>query len=85
MEFRWNAWNLDHATRHGISVAESELLIRRGRPRHVGDNKYRIRGQSASGRFIQAIYIIDPDGTFFIIQARPLTDREKRNLRRRKP
>jgi hypothetical protein len=42
MEFRWNAWNLEHATRHGVFPTESEALVRRGRARHIGDNKYRV-------------------------------------------
>jgi hypothetical protein len=32
----------------------------------------------------QVVYVIDPDGTVYVIHARPLTDREKRRYRRRK-
>lgn len=67
MEFRWNEWNLDHATRHGVSPGESESLIRRGPPRRLDGNKYRGRGQG--GRLIQAIYIIDPMRTIYVIHA----------------
>jgi hypothetical protein len=35
------------------------------------------------GRFIQVIYIVDPDGTLYIIHARPLTPNEKRLARGR--
>jgi uncharacterized DUF497 family protein len=85
VEFRWNAWNLDHATRHGISSDESETLVRRGPARHIGENKYRVRGRGIGDRLIQVIYVIDQSESLYIIHARPLTDREKRQLRKRKP
>ncbi len=81
-EFRWNDWNLDHATRHGVSVDEAENLVRRGPARHVGDNKYLVRGRGAGGRFIQVIYVAEPE-CFYILHARAMTEREKRQLRRR--
>ena len=28
-EFRWNAWNLDHATRHGCTIPEIESVVLR--------------------------------------------------------
>jgi hypothetical protein len=28
-DFRWNEWNLDHATKHGCRIAEIELVVRR--------------------------------------------------------
>ena len=31
MEFRWNDWNLDHATRHGVSTEESEWVAENAR------------------------------------------------------
>ena len=65
MEFRWNRWNLDHATQHGVSVVEIELLIvsaRRPYPQEIGDGKVIVVGRGSGGRFVQAIYIIDEDG-----------------------
>jgi len=85
VQFRWNAWNIDHATRHGVSCSEAEALVRRGRARHVGDNKYRVQGRGAGGRFIQVIYVIDPEATIYITHARSLADREKRRLHKRRP
>jgi len=32
----------------------------------------------------QVIYILDEDGTIYIIHARPMTDREKRRYRRKR-
>jgi len=85
VEFRWNDWNLDHATRHGILPGEAEAVVRRGPARHLGDNKYCVRGRGHGGRLIQVIYVIDPGRTLYIIHARPLTEPEKRRFRRRKP
>jgi len=84
VEFRWNEWNLDHATRHGVSPAEAESLVRRGNSRNIGDNKYRVRGRGAGGRFIQVVYVVDPEATIYIIHARPMTEPEKRQFRRRR-
>jgi uncharacterized DUF497 family protein len=83
VEFRWNDWNLGHATRHGVGVEECQRLVQLGRPRHMGNNKYRVQGRGVGGRLIQAIYVIDPGGTIYVIHARPLTDREKRRWRKR--
>jgi uncharacterized DUF497 family protein len=85
MEFHRNDWNLDHATSHGVSVTEAESLIRNGRSRRIGDNKFRVRGRGVGGRLIQAIYVVDPDLTLYVIHARPLTDSEKKNFRKSKP
>ena len=77
MEFRWNRWNLEHATRHGVFPAEAESVIRGSSARYMGDGKYRVQGRGRGDRFIQVIYIIDPEKTVYIVHARPLTDAEK--------
>jgi uncharacterized DUF497 family protein len=76
-----------HIAEHGVTPEEAEHVIRRARPPYpesVGDGKYRVWGQSDAGDFLQAVFIIDPDGRLYVIHARPLTDREKRRLRRRR-
>jgi uncharacterized DUF497 family protein len=80
--FRWNEWNLDHATRHGIEVTEAEAVVRRSRPRNAGDGKLKAVGRGAGDRWVQVVFVLDPDGTAYILHARPLTDREKRRERR---
>ncbi len=82
MEFRWNGWNLEHATRHGVSILEAESLVRRGPARRVGDGKYEVVGRGSGSRWIQAVYVIDPQRTIYVIHARPLTNRERRRARR---
>ena len=86
MDFRWNDWNLDHATSHGISVDEIEALIESARPpfpEYRGDDKWIVVGPGKGGRFVQVIFLLDDDGTAYAIHARLLTDPEKRRYRRR--
>jgi uncharacterized DUF497 family protein len=87
VEFRWNAWNLDHATRHGVTVAEIERVVRSAKapyPEVREDAKWRVVGRGTGGRIIQVIYLIDPAGTIYVIHARALTDSEKKRDRRRR-
>ena len=79
-EFRWNDWNREHATRHGVSIQEAEALVRCGPARHLGDNRYLVRGRGRGGRFIQVAYLAETQ-TFYIIHARPLTEQEKHQER----
>jgi uncharacterized DUF497 family protein len=80
--FRWIDWNLEHATKHGVTIAEIESVVRSADPRHEGDGKFKVIGRGQGGRWIQVIYVYDPDGTVFVIHSRPLTDREKKRARR---
>ena len=93
MDFRWNQWNLEHITRHGVKPEEAEAVVsnaRRPYPLHRQDGKWlvwgRVVGGSAypgRGRLLQVVFVVDDDDSIFIIHARPLTDREKRQYRRR--
>ena len=86
MEFRWNDWNLEHATCHGVSTGEIEGLVDSARPPYpekIGDEKFLVVGRGAAGRWIQAIYLVDDDGIIYPIHARPLTEREKTRVRKR--
>jgi uncharacterized DUF497 family protein len=86
-EFRWNEWNLEHIAEHGVSPEEAEYVVEypdARYPEQAGDDKYRVRGQSAGGRYLQVVYIFDPLDVVYVIHARDLTNREKRKLRRRR-
>ena len=86
MEFRWNDWNLEHATQHGVSVEEIEAVVALARapyPEDLGHGKWIVVGQTWGGRHVQVIYVPDADGPLFVIHARPLTETEKRRFRRR--
>jgi hypothetical protein len=84
--FRWNEWNVEHIGAHGVSPDEAEYLLDHARPPYpepIGDDKWRVRGPTAAGRYIQVVFLFDPDDTVYIIHARGLNDHEKRQLRRR--
>ncbi len=84
MEFRWNAWNVEHIAKHGVNPDEAELVVRNAKrpfPRYHGDGKWIVCGRGNGGRQVQVIHVLDEDGAVFVIHARPLTDREKRRFR----
>ena len=85
MDFRWNDWNIEHVQEHGVALREAELIIERA-PEHQwlnrGDGKWLIRGRGYGDRFIQVILVLDEDGTLYVIHARPMTDKEKRQWRK---
>ena len=80
--FRWNDWNLVHATKHGVSVEEAEHVVRCARrpyPRRVGNDKWQVIGRGVGDRWVQVAYLVDPDRRLFIIHAMPLTGRRRRS------
>lgn len=87
MKFRWNEWNTEHIGDHGVRSEEAEYVVRDARapfPEARDDDKWRVWGQSADGRFLQVVFVMDPDETIYVIHARPLTDKEKKQFRRRR-
>ena len=87
MIFRWIEWNIEKVTSHGAWPEEAEEVVSgasRPYPRRAQDGRWLVWGPTSRGRFVQVVYLLDPDGTVFVIHARPLTDREKRRLRRRR-
>ena len=86
--FRWNEWNEEHIGGHGVSPEEAEYIVDHARPPYpekIGEGKWLVRGQAATGRYLQVIIVFDPDDIVYIIHARGLKDQEKRRLRRRMP
>ena len=86
MYFRWIEWNIDHIAEHGVTQDEAEFAVENAKPPYPearDDDKWRVVGRSRVGRFIQVVYLLDEDETVFVIHSRPLTDKEKRRLRRR--
>lgn len=76
MDFRWNDWNDEHATKHGVSRAEAEAVVRRpprGYPRKRGEGRFLVQGRGQGGRIVQVVYFIDPDGKHYVIHAMPLS------------
>lgn len=83
-QFRWVDWNKDHATKHCVSIAECERVVRAGRYRQHGGGKVRAVGRGDGSRWLQVVFAITEDDEIFAIHARPLTDREKHRERRHK-
>lgn len=84
--FRWNIWNLEHIAEHGVSHEEAESVAECQTPpwpEYIGEDKWRIWGQTADGRYLQVIHLFDPPGVVYVIHARDLTDKEKQQCRRR--
>lgn len=85
-EFRWIPFNIESATKHGCTIPEIESVVRnppRGFPRKLDDEKYFVQGRGIGDRFIEVIYLLDDDGTAFVIHAMPLITRRRRGRRRR--
>jgi uncharacterized DUF497 family protein len=77
IEFRWNAWNLDHATAHGVSTAEAVRVIlnaARPYPRKHDGGKWIVKGRGNSGRMVQVIFVYDDDERqiVYVIHAMPV-------------
>jgi uncharacterized DUF497 family protein len=85
-EFRWNEWNVEHLTRHGVKPEEAEDVVMAARqpyPLERPDDKWLVWGRTPSGRALQVVFVLDDD-TIYVIHARDLTTREKRQYRRRR-
>lgn len=88
IEFRWNAWNLESASKHGCTIEEVESVVRRagrGFPRFIGDGKFLVCGRGSGDRMIEVIYLRDPRPavTLYVIHAMPLALRRRRGRQRR--
>ena len=86
MLFRWNEWNVEHIAEHGVCVEEAEWVVehaRRPYPQARPDGKRLVIGRGRGARWLQVIYIYDPEDVVYVIHARPLNEREKRRARKR--
>lgn len=85
VNFRWNEWNRDHATKHGCTIPEIESVCRRGNSRKYRGDKYITQGRGQGDRMIQVIFIYDnrepgdDKDWVFVIHAMPLTLRRRRS------
>lgn len=85
MDFRWNEWNTEHVARHEVEPEAAELVVEGARapyPRRIDEDKLLVWGPGPAGELLQVIFVLDEDGTAFILHARPLSEREKRRYRR---
>jgi uncharacterized DUF497 family protein len=85
VKFRWSAWNIAKCEKHGVDPADAQHVVTRARrpfPRRIDRGKFLVWGTTLYGEYLQVIYLLDSDGTVFVIHAMPLTDRQKRQLKR---
>jgi uncharacterized DUF497 family protein len=85
--FRWIDWNVGKCEKHGVKPEDAEDVVNgatRPYPEQIGHDKIMVRGKSRAGDYLQVIYLFERDDVVFVIHARRLTLREKRQLRRRR-
>ncbi len=73
--FRWHQWNLDKVAKHGMSPLEAERVVcnaSRPYPQKRKDGRWLVIGRGQGDRFVEVVYLIDPDGTIFVIHAMDL-------------
>jgi len=79
---------MDHIAEHGVSPEEAQLVVEQARwpyPQVREESKWRGVGRGRGGRWLQVIFVLDPEDedTGYVIHARPLTERGKKRERRR--
>ena len=85
MDFRWNEWNIEHVARHGVTPEAAEEVVQAATspyPRRIADDKLLVWAASQQGELLQVIFVLDGDGSIYVLHARPLTERERRRSRR---
>ena len=87
MDFRWNEWNAEHLEQHGIEPEAAEHVVEEATapyPRRIGEDKLLVWGPDSAGDLLQVIFVLDEDGSAYILHTRPLTQREKGRYRRQR-
>jgi hypothetical protein len=77
---------VDRVEGHGLAVGDVEDVVNNaGRPFPKADRQREMACDRATpgGSVIQGMYLVDADGTLFVIHARPLRPKERRRRRRR--
>ena len=62
--FIWQSKNVEHIAKHSVTPDEAEYVITHAGapyPEHIGDAKYRVRGQTKHGRYLQVVYVFGVD------------------------
>jgi hypothetical protein len=86
-DFRWIEWNIGHIAEHGISPEDAEYVVNHAKPpfpRRTDAEQFLVWGQVPDGSYLQVVFILDDDGTAFVIHAMPMTENQKRQLRRKR-
>jgi uncharacterized DUF497 family protein len=80
----WDDYRVDHIARHGIDPDEVwEVCTDRSHLAHrEGQNRYRVYGQTATGRYLFVVLEHTEGAVFKPITARPMTAGERQSFRR---
>jgi hypothetical protein len=76
---------MEHIGEHGVKREDAEVVVEHAAspfPMQPERGKYLVWGRGKGGRLLQVVYLLDDDGTAFVIHARALTRREKVRCRR---
>jgi uncharacterized DUF497 family protein len=82
----WDERNVEHIARHQVEPHEVEQVIwddphaRRG----PGKSRYRLYGQTDAGRYLFIVLDREYDDVFYVVTARDMDKREKKQYRRGK-
>lgn len=80
---RWNEWNIEHIQRHGVTQDEiEEVCYSKYFAIKSGKGKMALWGQTAEGRYLLVILVIEEYGDFYPISAREMEEKEKRNYKK---
>ncbi len=90
-ELIWDDWNIKHIARHDVSEQEVEQvcepgqhLARRATKTDYGLTRYRVYGQSYSGRYLFIVLDRVRNHKFYVVTARDMTEREKQAFKRQR-
>jgi hypothetical protein len=59
----WDQFNVGHIAEHSVTWQEAEEVIRRARHssvEQISPDRFRVRGQTSAGRYLQVIYVLRP-------------------------
>jgi len=68
-----------------VRIKEAEFVVKHAKapfPRRLENRKILVKGQTAAGRYLQVIYLLEEHDVVFVIHARGLNDNERRQFRR---
>jgi len=78
-------YHYENLQKHGISIHEVEECLRRGKVKYlrkVGYRKYKVIAQTASGRYLEILYLDFPEDRF-VFHAMDAKPRNIKLLKRR--
>jgi uncharacterized DUF497 family protein len=81
MEFDWDAANLEHITRHGISAEECEQAYLNGplvieQQVRKGENRHLCLGETLDGRLLTLV-VTERQGRIRVVTAHPMHSKQR--------